>query len=331
MLASGRRPYVLVDAFGNMHALPRLIDDRGIRTKDIEAFLRDDFPPESLSTVEEARAVATQLEDSRKRVEDSQKLDHQKEILQRDQDTRRDQLQSEITAKQEFHNKESARLSETHHDNLYVHKLNAAQQDMEIKFKRSANAPSGLAGFLSRVTGMDIVRSKLHAYQDRKREAIQEQARALIEEQNRIECLKQQYVHTLEMMEMRRLEREQVKSFEREQRSIVMAQEREKVAHYSKGYEHMPSVQLALTPRGRMAVPAKAGRRFYAPTVKEHNVKAKGTEKNTPQFKQDIEPALTPPPMAEDFTAAAEEYFGRGSGNGEFIASDNVNGKGRTR
>jgi len=322
MLAQGRRPYVLVDTFGKMHALPRLIDDKQVRSADVETFLKRDFPPESLSTVAEALAVAAQHEESRQRVELSQRLTEQKEILKRDQDMRRNQLQSEITAKQEFHNKESARLSDTHNDNLYVHKMNAAQQDMEINFKRAANAPSGLAGFLSRVTGMDIVRSKLHAHQDRKRLAVQEQARAQIEEQNRIERQQQQHVHMLEMMEMRRLERQQVKSFEREQRSIVMAQEREKVAHYSKGYEHMPSVQLALTPRGRMAVPAKAQRRYYAPTVKDANVKTKETETKTP---------ITLQPIVEDFTSAAEKHFERGSGDGEFIVPDNSNGKGRAR
>jgi len=279
MLATGRRPYVLVDTFGKMHALPRLIDDSQVRTKDVEAFLKKDFPPERLSSVEEAKAVAAQHEQSRKRVELSQRLNQQKEILKHDQAKRRDKLQAEISAKQERHKREEARLSDRHGDNLYIHKLNAAQADMQVNFKRAANAPTGLAGFLSRVTGMDIIRSKLHAHQDRKREAHQKQMRIEIEEKSRIERLEQKRVHSLEMLEMRRKENNQKKSFEREYRSIVMAQEREKVAHYSKDYQHMPSVHLALTPKGRMAVPAKAQRRHYAPTVKEANRKQKDTEK----------------------------------------------------
>ena len=39
VLATGNRPYVLVDLYGNMNALPKLIDDRSVRTKDIRAFL----------------------------------------------------------------------------------------------------------------------------------------------------------------------------------------------------------------------------------------------------------------------------------------------------
>ena len=33
MLATGKRPYVLVDLYGEMNALPKLIDDRAVRTK----------------------------------------------------------------------------------------------------------------------------------------------------------------------------------------------------------------------------------------------------------------------------------------------------------
>ncbi|MFP3386514.1 hypothetical protein R0J92_24015, partial [Tritonibacter sp. SIMBA_163] len=35
VLATGKRPYILVDLYGDMNALPKLIDDRSVRTKDI--------------------------------------------------------------------------------------------------------------------------------------------------------------------------------------------------------------------------------------------------------------------------------------------------------
>lgn len=54
ILARGKRPYVLVDLYGEMNALPKLIaDDKGgqrVRTKDVRAFLESAFPPESLPT-----------------------------------------------------------------------------------------------------------------------------------------------------------------------------------------------------------------------------------------------------------------------------------------
>ena len=70
VLATGKRPYVLVDLYGEMNALPKLIDDRAVRTKDIRAFLERDFPAESLPSVDEARALVAQhrqaIEDFRK-------------------------------------------------------------------------------------------------------------------------------------------------------------------------------------------------------------------------------------------------------------------------
>ena len=67
VLATGKRPYVLVDLYGEMNALPKLIDDRQVRTKDIRAFLERDFPPESLPSVEEAKALVAS---HRKAIED---------------------------------------------------------------------------------------------------------------------------------------------------------------------------------------------------------------------------------------------------------------------
>jgi hypothetical protein len=70
VLATGKRPYVLVDLYGEMNALPKLIDDRAVRTKDIRAFLERDFPLESLPSVDEAKALVAQhrqaIEDFRK-------------------------------------------------------------------------------------------------------------------------------------------------------------------------------------------------------------------------------------------------------------------------
>jgi hypothetical protein len=47
VLATGKRPYVLVDLYGEMNALPKLIDDRAVRTKDPAP--RAGFPVEAPS------------------------------------------------------------------------------------------------------------------------------------------------------------------------------------------------------------------------------------------------------------------------------------------
>ena len=74
VLATGKRPYVLVDLYGEMNALPKLIDDRAVRTKDIRAFLERDFPPESLPSVDEAKALVAQ---HRQAIEDFKKAQGQ--------------------------------------------------------------------------------------------------------------------------------------------------------------------------------------------------------------------------------------------------------------
>src|SRR5690606_26932105 len=79
VLATGKRPYVLVDLYGDMNALPKLIDDRSVRTKDIRAFLESDYPLDSLPTVDEAKALVAQhrqaREDFVKSGRDARKLD----------------------------------------------------------------------------------------------------------------------------------------------------------------------------------------------------------------------------------------------------------------
>ena len=58
ILATGTRDYVLVDLYGNMNSLPKLIDDKQVRTKDLREFLGKEFPKDSLPSVDEARALA---------------------------------------------------------------------------------------------------------------------------------------------------------------------------------------------------------------------------------------------------------------------------------
>ena len=103
VLATGKRPYVLVDLYGEMNALPKLIDDRSVRTKDLRAFLERDFPPESLPSVDEARALVAQhrqaIEDFRKAQVQADRVD----ALKRSQAERRRPLEAEQAAMQARH------------------------------------------------------------------------------------------------------------------------------------------------------------------------------------------------------------------------------------
>jgi len=51
------RPYLVVDLYGNVNALAKLIDDKAVRTAGLRAFLEKDYPPQSLPSVEEAEEL----------------------------------------------------------------------------------------------------------------------------------------------------------------------------------------------------------------------------------------------------------------------------------
>ena len=111
VLATGKRPYVLVDLYGEMNALPKLIDDRTVRTKDLRAFLERDFPPESLPSVDEAKALVAQhrqaIEDFKKAQGHADRVD----VLKRSQAERRRPLEAEQAAMQARHAFETQHLA----------------------------------------------------------------------------------------------------------------------------------------------------------------------------------------------------------------------------
>ena len=79
MLATGKRPYVLVDFYGGMNALPRMIADKSVRTNDIRDFLEKDYPPESLPSVDEAKAL---IAEHRKSIEAHLKFEQRAEAIE---------------------------------------------------------------------------------------------------------------------------------------------------------------------------------------------------------------------------------------------------------
>src|SRR5277367_5518360 len=86
-----------------MNALPKLIDDRAVRTKDLRAFLERDFPPESLPSVDEAKALVAQhrqaIEDFKKAQGHADRLD----ALKTSQAERRGKLKAGQAAIQARH------------------------------------------------------------------------------------------------------------------------------------------------------------------------------------------------------------------------------------
>ncbi|MGH8334188.1 MAG: relaxase/mobilization nuclease domain-containing protein [Pseudomonas fluorescens] len=169
MLATGNRPYVLVDLYGNVNALPRLIDDKSVRTKDIREFLEKEFPAESLPSVEEAQKLVAS---HRKLVEHSiREEDYADKLaeLKHAQRERRHVLEQQREALK--HRQHCLRLVQQAKHRTEREKLRRDHLALmrKVRLDRYQNRPTGLAEFLGRASGVSFLRHKLHRYQDAKR------------------------------------------------------------------------------------------------------------------------------------------------------------------
>ncbi|MCU7837974.1 MAG: relaxase/mobilization nuclease domain-containing protein [Candidatus Thiodiazotropha sp. (ex Troendleina suluensis)] len=169
MLATGKRPYVLVDFYGGMHALPKLIADKTVRTRDVRAFLEKDYPPDTLPSVDEAKKlIATHRKSAEAHLKSEQRFEALSELKHVQQVRRQAQEKDGIILHRRVH-LERAHLATAHRTQRDEQRVQYLEQTRRIKHERFERRPTGLAGFLARVTGMEAVRKKLHKYQDRKR------------------------------------------------------------------------------------------------------------------------------------------------------------------
>lgn len=165
ILATGKRPYVLVDLYGNMNALPKLIDDKSVRTNDLRKFLGDDYPVSSLPTVDEARAlVAAHRTLVEKSVEEHSMagslaaLKHAQEERKR---TAIDDLATLKTRQKILRDTEVDR----HRRERDALRARHRQQIATVRRNRHDNRPTGLAAFLGRITGVAFIQ-KIKARRD---------------------------------------------------------------------------------------------------------------------------------------------------------------------
>lgn len=246
VLATGNRPYVLVDFYGGMHALPKLIADKTVRTKDVRAFLEKDFPPESLPSVEEARELAAR---HRKMIEGhiqyEQRADELAE-LKKSQASRRKEVETVHTAQRQNQHKDRVDLARNQRAGRDALRGAHLAETRRIREQRERSKPTGLASFLGRVTGIELLRKGLHNYQDRKRLKAFMVARdnlKLDQAQERLDLARRQEMQTLDMRRklraLERVEKRELRSLEESMRREIRIQERG-------GREQMPSLTIAL-------------------------------------------------------------------------------------
>jgi len=264
VLATGNRPYVLVDLYGNMNALPKLIDDRSIRTKDIRAFLERDFPPETLPSVEEAKALVAShrqaREDFVKSGRDAKKLD----FLKAAQAARREKVEAAQGTMKARHRHEAGALSQEQLAARRQLRTRYLEEARQAKEARAAAKPTGLAAFLGRVTGVNFIISKLHKHRDAQRYATFRREKAALAEQQAEARRVLEHRHTLQAIDTAREVRTLAQIEARELKSYEVAQRKQERIQQRQGHDHMPALNLTLKPKGRSAVPHKAKDRYRA-------------------------------------------------------------------
>ncbi|HYK79328.1 MAG TPA: hypothetical protein VEU95_06850 [Micropepsaceae bacterium] len=172
-LATGRRDYVLVDMYGFQKSLPRLIDDKKVRIEHVREFLGKDYPKDSLPGVDEALALAAahraaqelfRKEEDRAAREAKEK--QRREELRRQQQPRRQAVESEATSLDDRQRHSRQEFSARQKQERMAFRQGYLQESRRIKLDRAANRPHGLAAFIGRITGVELITKKIHQYRD---------------------------------------------------------------------------------------------------------------------------------------------------------------------
>jgi relaxase-like protein len=312
VLATGKRPYVLVDLYGEMNALPKLIDDRAVRTRDIRAFLERDFPVESLPSVDEAKALVAQhrqaIEDFKKAQGRADRVD----ALKTSQAERRGVIEAEQAAMQARHALEREGLEAQQRGERQALETAHAKETKHLQGQRGGRKTTGLVAILARVSGFNVLRRQFEKHHDKRRhERLAEQLRALDEPQARarLELQRRHEAQSLDMVRRLRalaqVEARELKSLETD----LVKEQRVKTRARSGG-NRMPALTLDLKPPGRRDAAFKARNRHGSRAALE---KAEKTPPVTPKKTLSLR---------EDFTRAAGDDGAGGTGGGTGGSSD---------
>ncbi|MEZ5551518.1 MAG: relaxase/mobilization nuclease domain-containing protein [Pseudomonadales bacterium] len=223
ILARGKRPYVVVDIYGHVNALSKLIDDRQVRTKHIREFLNKEITDGMLPTVEEAKEMAArQLKEfgDHQRAEDAYL---RRKELERKQSRRRERLDGLKQSLEHRQRRERAVLSERHLAERRTIRQAYRAEIKRVRQERYQRRPRGLADFLGKVTGINVVRQKLHDHQDRKRRRQFAQVMQIKREAHRDEQVRLTQRHGLQTLDLDRQFRALAQVQARERKTMEIA------------------------------------------------------------------------------------------------------------
>ena len=246
LLAKGRRDYVLVDLYGGNHSLPKLIDDKAVRTAHVRAFLEKDFPSHSLPSVDEAEALVAE---HRKLVEQTLNEDQYADALsdlKQSQQARRASIAGERRALALRQQQARAACETEHRQQRETLRASYQQTRLALRAARHRDRPSGLPAFLGRVTGVEWVRKAVHRHQDAQRLRIFRAARGDLKARQQRELTTLDQRLRLQEGEVERKERALTRIDRRELAAFMRDQRKEQRVHARGGDAAMPSLAEAL-------------------------------------------------------------------------------------
>lgn len=271
VLATGNRPYLLVDLYGNVNSLPKLIDGREINTKVIRKLLDKDFPVEDLPNVEDVKvSVKQHLEQfNENEIKNShfEKLD----ALRASQKHRRRQLEEVFQTLKAKQNQEKEILNARLHDSRLALISQHLNKKRSIRASRKQLQPTGLAHFLGKVTGTNLVLRKIQKLQDAKRHKRYLEQRDLLLQRKMEQALIHQRRHEMQLLDVRRRMKTLDQVEQRELKALNTGILKHQRIKSRTALEHMPALQLHLSPPGRKAYPYKAKNRYMQRETKMEN------------------------------------------------------------
>lgn len=340
VLATGKRPYVLVDMYGTMNALPKMIDDRSVRTLDVRKFLWHDFPPTSLPSVEEARALVADLRKAHEEFAKAGASADRLAKLEAMQGKRRAELVTSQEQQRLLHRQERATLAAEQLAARQAHKSAYLAQVRAVRAAREEARPTGLAAFLGKVTGVSLVIGKLHRHRDAKayRAFVAERQDLIANQKQAASVLQRQ--HEVHGLDGARQLRALVKVEVRERQALEVKRVREQRTVERQGRAQMPGLDLDLRPRGRGASVRKAKNRYQDPlrTPEERLPQQQAAPKKRlsdaellSQLEESLPPAIeTDIDLQASFERAAEDTRDEGE-RGEDGAGEGGGPTGRPR
>lgn len=244
ILATGKRPYVLVDIYGGTHALPRLLG-REVRLKQVREFFEREFPVEKLPTVDEAKKLVRRFSNVQEAAQAAEQHDTALTALKGQQAQRPERAawreQTALTESRQKAERQALatgqRTARQTHGGKFIAEMRAR------RIERAKKEPNGLAGFLGRVSGMNAIRRQLYQFQDRKRLRAFHAERNTLRDRQRQEREELKQKQILEKRELERQDRALRKIENREKRSLTNQLAAEQRLAQRGGKSQMPSVR----------------------------------------------------------------------------------------